>query len=230
MGATNGMGYLVRQTLNGQRQYSWRIVFLALLGIAASMAGWQGQTSALAEEENPINSLAKTRKILLDTEKVPLDSNPWQEIQGNLAITETTISETSLTPPSLWWSRDQITAEVGSSRFIEAWVAYRGSEGQPRRVDLVVNPHIWNLLNYLERYAVLNQLGSVAKSYGYSTRIFRGQDLTGAYICDFRLYPDLNAYSADTFSLETLATMNCLIELDFRGQGGIRGNPRPDES
>ena len=230
MDSTHVIDHPVRQAINYQHSYSWLICFPILLGSVLSMIAGLVQTPALAEEVAATSSLAQTRERLLNTDQAPLDSNPREEIERNLAITEATISETSLTPPSLWWRRDQITAEVGNSRFIEAWVAYRGSEGQPRRVDLVVNSQIWNLLNYLERYAVLNQLGSVAKSYGYSTRIFRGLDLTGAYICDFSQYPDLETKTAATFDLETLAAINCMIELDFRGQGSIRGNPRLDGS
>ena len=120
------------------------------------------------------------------------------------------------------------------SQWVESWVAYRGSENQPRRVDLVVIPQVWNLLNYLERYAVLNQFGSVAKSYGYSTRVFRGADLTGAYICDFSQYADLADNPDATLSTlseqalkDALARIDCAIELDYRGRGSIRGNPSP---
>ncbi|MCG8368425.1 MAG: hypothetical protein MJA27_34460 [Pseudanabaenales cyanobacterium] len=235
MKATRIIGHPVRQSLNGQHFYTRRIGLL-LLGSTLSMAAGLVQSPTLAEEVAATSSLAQISTVLLDIEQAPLDRHPREEIERNLAITQDTISATSLTPPSLWWSRDQITAAVRSLRnllpqqWLEAWVAYRGSEGQPRRVDMVVNPQIWNQLNYLERYSVLNQLGAVAKSYGYSTRIFRGSDLTGAYICDFSQYPDREPETTATFSQETLAAINCMIELDYRGRGSIRGNPSPGGS
>ncbi|MDJ0701744.1 MAG: hypothetical protein QNJ46_00550 [Leptolyngbyaceae cyanobacterium MO_188.B28] len=208
-----------------------RISPVGLLGVALSLMAGFGQPPALSQEFVETSPMGQTRRRLLDTDQMPLNRDPQEEIQRNLAITQDTISDTSLTLPSLWWSRDQVVAAVGDlPQFIETWVAFRGSEEQPRRVDVVVNPQIWNLLNYLERYAVLNQFGATAKSYGYSTRFFRGLDLTGAYICDFSQSPDLEANAVitlSTLSAEALTRIDCIVELDYRGRGSIRGNPSP---
>ena len=208
-----------------------------LLAAATSLITGLGPIApSLAQEVGAPSSRTPIMERLLDTEQTPVIINSQQlNALGDQAITQDTISETSLTLPSLWWSRDQIVAAVGDlPQFIDVWVAFRGSEEQPRRVDVVVNPQIWNLLNYLERYAVLNQFGSAAKSFGYSTRFFRGLDLTGAYICDFSQYPGLETDPAPTLSnlseealKEALKRIDCMIELDYRGRGSIRGNPSP---
>ena len=225
------ISYLVRQALNRRHRFTRRKRFAALLGSAMGLTMGLGQASVMAEEIAAASSLGQIRERLLDLDQVQLNRNPRQEIDRKLAITQDEISETSLTPPSLWWSRDIITAALRSLRsapqWIEAWIAYLGSEAQPRRVDVVVNPQIWNQLNYLERYAVLNQFGYVAKSYGYSTRFFRGLDLTAAYICDFSQHPELETETAATLSQARLAEIDCMIDLDFRGRGSIRGAPTP---
>ena len=237
MEVTHDMGYPVGALINRQHNFPRQIALTVLLGAVISLTSGLGKAPAFSQEV-ALPSPMQTRGRLLDTEQTPLESYPQQEILNHLAITQDTISETSLTLPSLWWSRDQVVAAVGGlTQFIETWIAFRGSEEQPRRVDVVVNPQIWNRLNYLERYAVLNQFGSAAKSYGYSTRFFRGLDLTGAYICDFSQYPGLETDTEVTLSTlseealkEVLQRIDCTIELDYRGRGSIRGNPSPGGS
>lgn len=84
-----------------------------------------------------------------------------------------------LTLPSLWWTQEQF-----GGKLLDTWVANSGTDGTPPRVDLVVNQQVWSLYTYLERYTFLNQFGSAAHEFGYSTRVFnRQQELLAAYIC-----------------------------------------------
>lgn len=136
-------------------------------------------------------------------------------------VTETTVSQSELTIPSLWWAEKQF-----GGKLLDYWVAYRGNDTTPRRVDLLVNQQVWTQYNYLERYAFINHFGTSASDFGYSTRIFNWQgDLLGAYICEFTV--PINA-TVDT-SLNLVAngspntTPNCQVFLDSTGTGALSG-------
>jgi hypothetical protein len=133
---------------------------------------------------------------------------------GESVVTEGTISQTSLTLPSLWWTEQQF-----GGRLLDYWVAYTGTDrDQPRRVDLLINQQVWTQYNYLERYGFLEKFGRAASDFGYSTRIFNWRgDLLGAYICEF---PDA---SLDA----TVIANRCQVFLDATGRGALSGIGQP---
>ncbi|NJN87641.1 MAG: hypothetical protein HC881_16700 [Leptolyngbyaceae cyanobacterium SL_7_1] len=95
---------------------------------------------------------------------------------------------------------------------LNAWVAHQGTDGTPRRVDLIINQPVWNAINYLQRYTFLNQFGTELRQDGYSVRVFNRQaDLLGAYICE---------PAADT------ARQCSIEELSSTGRGAFGGRPR----
>lgn len=118
-------------------------------------------------------------------------------------ITKDTISQTDLTVPSLWWASEQF-----GGKLLENWLAYP----EERRVDLVVNRQRWTLLDYLQRYAFVNQMGTVARSDGYNVRIFNRQEPDmpiATYTCNF-----------------SMSLPQCEIEIN----SGARPNLEDDES
>ena len=91
-----------------------------------------------------------------------------------------TISQAHITEPSLWWAQEQFSY----GKLIDNWLAYSGSDGNLRRVDLVVTQQIWSIFNYFERYGFVTRIGTIAWDYGFNTRIFnRDRELLAAYIC-----------------------------------------------
>ena len=122
-------------------------------------------------------------------------------------LTPDQISPTGLTPPSLWWTREQF----GSS-LVNYWLAYPSQDVLPGRVDLIVDSQIWNTYNYLQRYAFMNQFGTTAKEFRYNMRVFNPQgELLGAHICQFN--PAVtNLHSA------------CSIFLNSYGRGAFSGS------
>lgn len=159
-------------------------------------------------------------RLLLNTQDSPLNLSPDAAlIEQGLVITDGTISETSLTPPSLWWSRDQIDPRLGGHRLVEGWIAYRGDATHIRRIDLVLNSQIWNLLAYVERYQLVHQFGLTAKTFGYSVRIFSGTRPVAAYVCNFdqQVGRELQGIS----DAELVATISCTVGLDSLGQYGL---------
>ncbi|WP_163659954.1 hypothetical protein [Adonisia turfae] len=126
--------------------------------------------------------------------------------------------------PSLWWQQ-QVVGEAINSRLIDSWRAYGNTnldsgasiqtEGSTPHVDIIVNGQLWPLLNYLERYSLINQFGESTKDYGYQLRVFTGNRLVGLHVCDFS---DRNAATN-----EATYTPQCVVELNYFGQGAIRG-------
>ncbi|WP_416667736.1 hypothetical protein [Egbenema bharatensis] len=121
--------------------------------------------------------------LLLEPIDMPQVIRYWQgevPTDGSV-ITEGTISQTNLTPPSLWWTQEQF-----GDNLLNFWVAYPGVNGELRRVDLIINRQVWLRSTYLDRYAFLNHFGTAASDFGYQTRIYDWQgDLLGVYVCQF---------------------------------------------
>lgn len=132
---------------------------------------------------------AAISKTALQPSTAPLNVEMMQEgvcPSGATGISNTSVSQTQLTEPSLWWIRDQIRAqEQYGSKFIDRWLACR-SGTEPNRVDVMVNSQIWSLLDFFERYEFVNRFGTVTTGYGYNLRVFNGQgSMLAAYTCNF---------------------------------------------
>lgn len=138
-------------------------------------------------------------------------------------------SAEGMTLPSLWWSRDSLPRQFGSYRLVDSWTAYEIRTSAMRVVDVYINPQIWRLLEYSERYGALNHLATEALNYQYQVRFFtsnlRDPRLLGLYVCDF---PAADEFSSATVgadrlqpgcmaivNAETLARMqSALLDLD----------------
>lgn len=152
-----------------------------------------------------------------------LDPNIDPEAFG--VITNRMVSQASLTTPSLWWTQDQF-----GGKLLENWLAYPGSEEEPRRVDLIVDRQLWGLSTYLERYTFVNRFGTTAKSFGYSIRVFSDQgNPLATYICNFPSSLINERAIADAGAVDT-RELDCNISLDSSGAGALRGRPGGFES
>jgi hypothetical protein len=187
-----------------------------------------GATPASAEELHAAISQppAQLQKKLLDLQTLPLVLSPTpDELAAGIAVTQQTASETSLTIPNLWWEAAQVDNLLGND-LILTWVAYRNPDQRSMpRIDMAVNSARWSTLDYLTQYAFINQFGQAAKSYGYQLRIFAGETMTGAYICDFEPFAGSSPRRLDPAQLNQTP---CLLSLDYRGPGGLRGRSAND--
>ena len=125
----------------------------------------------------------------------PLDIGLMQQglcAQDEPGISDTSVLQTELTEPSLWWIRDQIRSqEKFGSKLIDRWLACQPVAGA-NRVDVMVNSQLWSLLDFFDRYEFVNRFGTVTTGYGYNLRVFNGQGgLVAAYTCNFS--PDVAA-------------------------------------
>jgi len=152
----------------------WLMSGLSLL-IAATINPLLCAQSAASEQDTllllttPLNTQQVNR---LWVGNVPIDPS---------IVTANTVSQSDLTIPSLWWAQKQFGGAL-----LTYWVAYSGTDGAPRRVDLLVDQQVWNATSYIDRYAFITQMGKTAKDFSYNLRVFTWHgDLLGAYICDF---------------------------------------------
>ncbi len=100
-------------------------------------------------------------------------------------ITANIIDQGKLSVPSLWWIK-----EISENKLLDNWIAYPFKNQQTARVDVIVNQQIWSLLDYLERYDFVNNLGDIARSYGYNIRVFNYQkESLASYTCNFDTNP-----------------------------------------
>ena len=82
--------------------------------------------------------------------------------------------------PDLWWAKEQFDTFDGN--LIINWLIYP----EQQQIDLIVNRQIWTGLTYLDQYRLVNQFGTVARSYGYDLRVFNQQKFCLAiYNCNF---------------------------------------------
>lgn len=134
------------------------------------------------------------------------------------------ISQTAMRTPSLWWVKDEISAKPQYGRkLIDRWIACTNPQGQPDRVDFLVNQQLWSLLDYLERYELISRLGNAASQQQYNLRVFNVQgDLLAAYTCNF-------GAAVATKSLEPKQEPNLTCNLSLNsGDRGFRSNPNSD--
>ena len=108
-------------------------------------------------------------------------------------VTQASTSLFSPTLPSLWWNRDQVYDRWGGYRLIRGWAAFHSMAGDASIIDIQLDPQYWNRLDYYPQYAILNQLGTTAMSYGYQLRLYSSISLVGMYTCDFSNIPNLES-------------------------------------
>jgi hypothetical protein len=137
----------------------------------------------------------------------------------------TDISQENLMNPSLWWTRDEIAAKAQyGKKLIDRWIACDTAEGQPDRVDFLLNQQLWSLLDYLERYELVSRLGAAASNKNYNIRLYNNQGgFLAAYTCDF-------ASNVATKSLEKSAPSAACSLTMGSGDRGFRGFSTPSDA
>ncbi|BAZ05333.1 hypothetical protein [Calothrix sp. NIES-3974] len=187
-----------------------------------SIYRWIFGISTIITTMQPLNSqvVQASEVAALKPSDAPLElellTNP-----GNKVVTANTINQAKITVPSLWWSKEKY-----GNKLLANWIAYPGNQNQAGRIDVIVNQQVWSILDYLERYNFINQLGTIARNscsqeatdsalgenkicnQGYNLRVFNyQQDFLGAYTCDFS------------------SPANTRCGIDMRGGNRLKFNP-----
>ena len=135
-------------------------------------------------------SLLAVQPSVAQTAPVPVASKASVELDlltnpKATVITANTINQAQLSVPSLWWAK-----EKSENKLLDNWIVYPASDKEPKRIDLIVNQQIWSLLDYLERYHFVNDLGTIARNHGYNVRVFNYQEeRLATYTCNFATSP-----------------------------------------
>lgn len=215
---------------------------LAGVGLILVAVGSQQVSASQVSAEKVANpAIHLAHQAALQPSLAPLDLDMMQ--QGLCAseakgVTDTSVSQTALTIPSFWWTRDQIAAQPQfGSKLVDSWLACPGQANTPSRADFVVNQQVWSLLDYLERYEFVHELGTAASSYGYDLRVFNRQGVVlAAYTCDFKAAtvaiglktpaadePPQNSKLKTQNSLTATPSLTCAVSLNSSGKAGFRG-------
>ncbi|MGA1474220.1 MAG: hypothetical protein ACO4AI_03420 [Prochlorothrix sp.] len=124
--------------------------------------------------------------VLQDPNRKPVRcAGTADRLDPNLILTPETICQQGLTPPSLWWIREQFEAQSPEyAKLLTTWLTYLPQADRPGRGGLVVNLQRWSVMDYFSRYEFLHVFGGEASRSGYNTRVFnlRGEFL-GSYTC-----------------------------------------------
>ncbi len=139
------------------------------------------------------------------------DSLPTEIVPGSFVIDDEPSSE-KMTLPSLWWSRNSLPRQFGSYRLVDSWASYEIQASAIRVIDVYINPQIWRILQYPERYGAMTHLAEEARNAGYNLRLYsnslRNPRLIGLYVCDFP------AYGTATNATDLDIPESCVAQLD----------------
>ncbi|NER81477.1 MAG: hypothetical protein F6K42_18300 [Leptolyngbya sp. SIO1D8] len=163
--------------------------------ISFQLGGLTAIAQAQSEElnEEPPNRSAALMNLLIEIPsqyEIGLEYLRDQDSSWPI-VTQNDTSLYTPTLPSLWWNRDQVYGPWGGYRLIRSWISFRSMASDAQMIDIQVDPQYWDRLDYTERYAILNQLGTTGMSYGYHVRLYRSIDLVGLHACDFNNFPAL---------------------------------------
>lgn len=153
-------------------------------------------------------------------------------VDGSLSSDSRRASADTMTLPSLWWNRDSLTSHLGGRRLVESWISYQIEDSDTTVVDVMVNPQMWSVLTYNERYAVLNQFGTAARDFGHNLRFFQGNPrnarMVGLYACDFVDQPGLPLGAEDDVyacSANVDSTLIVQLQRNLLAEGERRYQP-----
>jgi hypothetical protein len=113
---------------------------------------------------------------------------------------EPPLSQLELTIPSLWSLQ-----KYWGSKMIERWFL----PPENNWIVVVINRQYWGLMDYLEKYQVINRLATASRSDGYNLRLCNNKGLTlGVYFCEFS-----SASSGD------FVPLSCRLDMDSINDG-----------
>lgn len=167
---------------------------------------------------------------------VDIESSEYGKCENQVPGVQDRLSEVPFDPalaqPSLWLNRDLFSSRAKfSSKLFENWLVCPSTNSDRGRIDLVVNGQLWGLLDYFERYELLQQFGNGSDQpdqrfkSGYNLRVFtrqvqiqgQGQKPLATYTC---LATDR---SSPILSSKAKPSRSCSIQIQDANNGlGVR--------
>jgi hypothetical protein len=142
-------------------------------------------------------------------------------------LTSATVCQGGLTPPSLWWTRDLVESDLQLKKLVSQWSTRVRSAGEAGLVSVVVNPQLWSLMNYFERYEFLNAFGLTVQEFGYNLQLsdLRGVTL-GQYRCQFDLADLAATQGGDVVAGAGASARTRSCRLQLNTGAGLRARSR----
>lgn len=134
----------------------------------------------------------------------------------------------ALAQPSLWLNRDLFAfRSKTTAKLFENWLVCPSTNSDRGRIDLVVNGQLWGLLDYFERYELLQQFGNGNDQpdqrfkSGYNLRIFTRQvQIQGQSQKPLATYTCLPIDRSATLpSAQVTPSRNCSIQIRDANNG-----------
>ena len=155
---------------------------------------------AVSLASSPANATEDTSNFRPNS--IDIESPDYGKCENQVPGVQARLSDAPFDPalaqPSLWLNRDLFAfrASAGKKLF-ENWLVCPSTNSDRGRIDLVVNGQLWGLLDYFERYELLQQFGNGNDQpdqrfkSGYNLRIFtrqaqiqgQGQKPLATYTC-----------------------------------------------
>lgn len=201
---------------------AWDRVKTGTLAVVTAL-GWALGNTAIAQDA-PSSGTAAAEQVFATLVTLPSIYDIGIAYRRDLDQTWPTVqneapSPVSLTPPSLWWNRDQIISRWGGYRLAQSWFAFRSESTQLNVIDVQVDDQFWRALHtsrqwhFAQQYAVLSQFGTTASSYGYQLRFYQQSTLVGIYACDLATVPDFNQPDIAEVPADLLSDLDCYADL-----------------
>jgi hypothetical protein len=195
--------------------------------IIASLVGFN--LLAYSALSLPVNAAEDPSNFRPDS--VDIESPEYGKCENQVPGVQDRLSEDPFNPalaqPSLWFKRDLFAFRTKfSTKLLENWLVCPSTNSDRGRIDLVVNGQLWGLLDYFERYELLQQFGNGSDQpdqrfkSGYNLRIFarqfqiqgQGQKPLATYTCQI-----------DDRSSQATPSRNCSIQIRDANNGlGLR--------
>ncbi|MEO0985065.1 MAG: hypothetical protein AAFY20_05900 [Cyanobacteria bacterium J06639_14] len=205
-------GYCLQ--LNRKQSLGWITGLLGAFAISFNSSQVHAQT-----QSDSIEGLSPSEQIFKQLLDVPsiYEIGIFVEVPDRNAnwplVTQASTSLFNPTMPSLWWNRDQVYDRWGGYRLIRGWTAFQSESSGAAIIDIQLDPQYWNRLEYLPQYALLNQLGTTAMSYGYQLRLYNSIALVGMYTCDFSNVPELEADPHVEIPVPDISNVECFATI-----------------
>ena len=144
-----------------------------LIFIACFLTILISETAIGEIDQNQLNSTDIVHGCSVLDQKALVSINDFKTTIKRREVTSSKNSRRTI-PDSVqarfWWAVEQFDPFDGE--LVQNWLTYP----QQQQINLVVNWHLWNLLDYLGRYRFVNQFGTVARKYNYSLNIFNQKE------------------------------------------------------
>jgi hypothetical protein len=228
-----------QMTMASWQLSNWQLRIGGLIGaIGLSIAGATGAQAAVDRDPSPF--------VMEQFQSGFCDGTSLR--QGIRDRLPEDFNDPAFNDPSLWLGRDIFAYQARfGKKIFEGWLVCPSSNGDRGRIDLVLNGQLWSVLDYFDRYELVQQFGissdraDVKFRSGYNLRVFNRQGKSlGSYTCDAPVFGSVPSELEVSSGLKRSVSKDvevekstnlpklpsCTVKLDDANNGlGVRRSP-----